>query len=137
MKKLFIIFLVAVLAGLITVGPAWGEKIEYRAVVDTSGVQKVEILGGSYFFKPNYIIVKVNVPVELTIRKEAGATPHDFTLKAPEAGIDISETLGTEPKVIKFTPTKAGEYPFYCGKRFLFFKSHRNRGMEGALEVIE
>jgi len=57
-------------------------------------------------------------------------------LQAPEAGIAIKEELGTEPKVIKFTPTKAGKYPFYCDHRFLFW-THRAKGMEGVLEVTE
>jgi hypothetical protein len=41
------------------------------------------------------------------------------------------------PKVIKFAPTKTGIYPFFCDKKFLMFKSHRERGMEGTLEVVE
>ncbi len=99
-------------------------------------VQKVEILAGSYFFKPKVIQVKVNVPVEITIKKEAGVAPHDFVLQAPEAGITVKEELGTEPKIIKFTPTKTGKYPFYCDHRFLFW-THRAKGMEGVLEVTE
>ncbi len=99
-------------------------------------VQKVEILAGSYFFKPKVIQVKVNVPVEMTIKRESGVAPHNIVLQAPEAGITIKEELGTEPKVIKFTPTKTGKYPFYCDHRFLFW-THRAKGMEGVLEVTE
>jgi plastocyanin domain-containing protein len=112
------------------------EKKTYTAVVDKDGVQRANILAGSYFFDPNYIIVKVNVPVELTVKKESG-TPHSLVIKAPDAGMDVNESLSTEPKVIKFTPTKIGKYPFYCEKRLLFFKSHRDRGMEGTIEVAE
>ncbi len=99
-------------------------------------VQKVEILAGSYFFKPKVIQVKVNVPVEITIKRESGVAPHNIVLRAPEAGITVKEELGTEPKVIKFTPTKTGKYPFYCDHRFLFW-THRAKGMEGVLEVTE
>jgi plastocyanin domain-containing protein len=60
-----------------------------------------------------------------------------IVIKAPEAGIDISESLSTEPKIIRFTPIKTGKYVFYCAKKFLFFKSHRDKGMEGVLEVIK
>ncbi|HXX57620.1 MAG TPA: cupredoxin domain-containing protein [Thermodesulfovibrionales bacterium] len=112
-----------------------GEKNVFVAVVDTDGVQKVAVLAGEYFFDPDHIIVTVNVPVEIYIRKEAGATPHAFVLKAPDAGMDINESLSTEPKKITFRPTKTGNYPFYCDKKLLFFKSHRERGMEGILEV--
>jgi plastocyanin len=112
-----------------------GDIIKAVAVLGADGIQRVEILGGGYFYKPNYVIVKVNVPVEMTIKKEAGFVPHDFVIKAPEAGMNVSETMDTAPKVVKFTPTKAGVYPFYCGKKLLFFTSHRDRGMKGALEV--
>ncbi len=112
------------------------EQVE-KAAVDVDGVQKADVLAGQYFFKPNHIIVKVNVPVELRVKKEPGIVPHDFVLKAPEAGIDVLESLSAEPKSIKFTPTKPGKYPFYCDKKLIFSKSHREKGMEGTLEVVE
>jgi len=37
---------------------------------------------------------------------------------------------------ITITPTAAATYPIYCKNRLLFFKSHRERGMEGILEVV-
>ena len=119
---------------------AYGETAQEKRMVATlgaDGVQRVEMVGGSYYFDPNTIVVKVNVPVELKVRKEPGMAPHSIAIHAPEAGIDFSESLSTEPKVIHFTPTKAGKYPFICDKRFLFFKSHKDRGMEGVLEVVE
>ena len=51
-------------------------------------------------------------------------------------GIAIEEDLATEPKKIAFTATAVGKYPFYCIKKLLFFASHRERGMEGVLEVV-
>lgn len=116
---------------------AMGEQKRFVASVDQDGVQRVEIIGGDYFFTPNDIVLKVNVPVEFKIRKEKGFTPHDIIIKAPEAGMDITEGISTEPKIIKFTPTKTGTFPFYCGKKLPFSKSHRERGMEGIIEVTE
>jgi plastocyanin domain-containing protein len=115
------------------------EATEKRVVatVDADGIQRVEITGGSYFFDPNVIVVKVNVPVELKVKKAGGATPHNIVLKAPEAGIDFSESLGSEPKIIQFTPTKTGKYPFACTKKAPFSKSHKDRGMHGVLEVVD
>jgi len=113
------------------------EEVPFRAAVDADGVQRVEILGGGYFYKPNHIIVKVNVPVEFKVSKEGGIIPHDFVIDSPEAGMAVRETLSSDPKVIRFTPTKVGKYPFYCSKKPLFFKSHREKGMEGVLEVVE
>jgi plastocyanin len=112
------------------------EKI-FRATVGDDGMQRVEVMGGSYFFNPNHIIVKVNVPVELIVRKESGIVPHNIVIKAPEAGVDFDVAMTSDPKVIRFTPTKVGTYPIYCSKKLLFFESHREKGMEGVLEVVE
>ncbi len=111
------------------------ERKEFTATIDKDGVQRVEILGGSYFFDPNYIIVKVNVPVELKIRKEPGITPHNFIIQAPGAGMNINVDLGTDATIVAFTPTKVGTYPFFCDKKLPFMPSHRERGMEGVLDV--
>jgi plastocyanin domain-containing protein len=114
-----------------------GQKNIYKAVPDDDGIQRISIIGGEYFFNPDYIIVKVNIPVELTIRKETGVVPHDIVIEEPEAGIDFNEALSTEPKIIRFIPKKVGKYPFYCSKKLLFFKSHRDRGMQGIIEVSD
>lgn len=107
-----------------------------RVVVGADGKQRVEILGGSYFFKPDHIIVKVNVPVELVMKREWGIVPHTFVLKIPQSGIMIDESLSTDAKIVEFMPTAAGTYTFYCKNKLLFFKSHEEKGMKGVLEVI-
>ena len=134
--KYFVTIMLA-LSAVFFVSETYGEEKTVRAAIDIDGVQRIEVTGGDYYFTPNHIIVKVNVPVELKVKKEGGFVPHNFVIHEPDAGIDINESLGNEPKVIKFTPKKAGKYPFYCDKKFLFFKSHRDRGMEGVLEVVE
>jgi len=103
---------------------------------EADGVQRVRLVAGSYFFKPNHIVVKVNVPVELTASRESGITPHDLVILAKEAGVDVKEDLGTDPKKITFTATKAGKYPIYCSKKLPFMAGHREKGMEGILEVV-
>lgn len=113
-----------------------GKKV-YRATVDADGIQRISILSGGHYYDPDYIIVKVNVPVEITIKKDPSIVPHNIVIKEPEADIDIRETIKTEPKVTRFVPKKVGKYPFYCDKKLLFLKSHRERGMEGILEVTE
>jgi plastocyanin domain-containing protein len=110
-------------------------KTEFTARMDPDGVQRAEIVAGSYFFDPNVIIVKVNVPVELKIRKEPGMVPHDVVLAAPNAGIDFRQELKETPVAIKFTPTRTGAYSFICDKKLLFFESHKDKGMIGTLEV--
>jgi len=112
------------------------EKV-FRATVNSGGVQVVEMVAGGYYFDPNLVIVKVNVPVELRVRKKAGMIPHDITIDAADAGVHINEDLGTDGKSIKFTFTKTGEYAFYCSQKPLFLKSHREHGMEGKFQVLQ
>ena len=133
--KCLIIFLI--FTGIAYAEDAAIKQKVYTAIVDKDGIQRVEITGGEYYFDPNYIIVKKDTPVEFNIRKTSGVIPHNFVIEAPEAGINIRESISKEPKVIRFTPTKTGKYAVYCDKKLLFFKSHREKGMEGILEVVE
>lgn len=134
-----ILFLVFCLAGYSTcrADTAAPEETVYRATTAADGVQHVRIEGGSYFFKPNRVIVKMNVPVELTLSVEKGLVPHTFVIKAPEAGIAVDEELSSTAKQVRFTPSATGKFPFYCKNKLLFFESHREKGMEGVLEVVE
>jgi len=116
--------------------PLPGETV-YQSTIGTDGVQHIRIEGGSYFFKPNRVIVHVNVPVELTVSVESGPVPHTLVIQSTEAGITVDESLSSEAKTIRFTPAAVGKYPFYCRNKLLFFKSHREKGMEGVLEVVE
>lgn len=109
----------------------------YRASVSADGIQHVKIEGGAYFFKPNRVIVKLNVPVELTVSVSKSLIPHTFVMHSPEAGISVDEELSSTAKNIRFTPSAVGKYPFYCKNKLLFFESHREKGMEGMLEVVE
>jgi plastocyanin len=139
-------FLIAVLTGMLSLAAglpavlaAEGTPADqpHVAQVDKDGVQRVKMVGGSYYFTPSRIIVKVNVPVELMVRKEPGMVPHNIVAAAPEAGIVFSVTITDEVKTIRFTPTRAGSYPFYCDKKLPFLASHRDKGMHGSLEVRE
>ncbi|HEY6011925.1 MAG TPA: cupredoxin domain-containing protein, partial [Nitrospirota bacterium] len=109
----------------------------FVATIGADGVQRVEITGGDYYFDPNYIIVKVNKPVEFVVKKAPGYVPHDMVVKAPEAGINFVLNLEKEAQTVKFTPTKVGKYEMSCDKKLLFFKSHKDRGMHGMIEVVE
>ncbi len=126
---------------LLMAGTALAEDkhVEKRfiAAIDKDGYQRVEMTAGEYYFDPSVVVVKVNVPVELTIKKEGGITPHNITMKAPEADLDFSIDISSDPKKISFMATKTGSYPFECSKKLLFFKSHKERGMHGVLEVVE
>jgi heme/copper-type cytochrome/quinol oxidase subunit 2 len=113
-----------------------GVENRFVSTIGSDGVQHIEIIGGEYYFDPNYIVVKINTPVELKVKKATGYVAHDIEVKAPEAGIDFEVDLGKDWKSVTFTPSKVGKYEMICDKRFLWFKSHKDRGMDGYIEVV-
>nr|WP_057926133.1 hypothetical protein [Burkholderia ambifaria] len=133
-KTAMVATIVAVLAAGGGLARADGDA-PVRVPVDADGVQRVTIVGGSYFFRPNHVIVRAHVPVELTVSAEPGVVPHSFEIAAPQAGIAVHTELGTTPRILRFTPTEPGRFAYYCTHRLLFLRSHRERGMEGVLDV--
>lgn len=131
MKKHFLILMTLLFAPVM----AFSADEPYVAQTGPDSVQRVEVTAGSHFFRPKHITVKAGVPVVLTITNESKVVPHDFVMKSPEAGMDVSKALSESRTTISFTPTRPGKYTFYCDKKLLFFKSHRERGMEGVMEV--
>ena len=128
-------------AALIGIGAAGcgtsGAKIgvrEMTAHADTDGVQRVSVNVHSFYFDPNRINVEAGKPVEITLHFKPIFTPHNMTCQAPEAGIQIDKSVGiisfSHTKRVRFTPTKAGEYDFYCG-----VDSHMKKGMTGTIVV--
>ncbi|MEE9493340.1 MAG: cupredoxin domain-containing protein [Gammaproteobacteria bacterium] len=107
----------------------------FIATLNADGEQEVSIEASSYAYSPNNIIVKVGVPVVLKINK-VGWVPHDLIIDDPASGLSIREKLGKATE-IRFTPQNTGEFPFYCGKKLLFSKSHQEKGMHGMLTVQE
>lgn len=125
--------LIAIGAVLYVPAPCWSEA---PVTPDHDGVQRVTVLVDSHFYKPKDIVVRAGKPVELILVSQTTLTPHNFVLKEPEAGMMVNQEIGAGETVrVRFTPTKAGAYPFYCDKKLLFFKSHRDKGMEGLLTV--
>ena len=105
---------------------------EATAVAGADHVQEAVVKVASFYFKPNRIQVVVNLPVRLILKSGTFIIPHNFSLHAPEAGIDINQNIGHGKKVVvEFTPTKTGEYPFYCSK-----DGHSGKGMSGVLVVL-
>jgi plastocyanin len=90
----------------------------------------------SYSYQPNHLIVQAGIPVELTLNSLTFLTPHNFVMKEPDAGLSISHDVPAGKTItIRFTATRPGTYTYYCDKKLLFFASHREKGMEGRLEV--
>ncbi len=133
----FLIFSFVVSSVAVAFADAQDKTEAYNATVDKDGVQHVRIIGGSYFFKPDRIVVKKGIPVELSVSKEPGMAPHSMVANAPEAGIVFDESLNGNLKIITFTPKATGEYVFYCKNKLPFFPSHREKGMQGIIEVMD
>jgi plastocyanin len=104
------------------------------AELGPDGVQRLTLTLDSYSYAPNRIAVLAGKPVELVLKSVTVLTPHNFVLKEGGFSIDQDVRAG-ETKTVRFVPVKEGQFTFYCDKQLLFFKSHREKGMEGRLDV--
>jgi heme/copper-type cytochrome/quinol oxidase subunit 2 len=104
--------------------------------VAADGVQRATVTLDSYSYSPNHLIVRAGTPVELTLTSVTTIIPHNFLIQAPAGGLSIEQDVGAGKTVIlTFTPTQPGTFPIYCDKRLWPLPSHRDKGMEGKLEV--
>ncbi|MFO0774191.1 MAG: cupredoxin domain-containing protein [Nitrospiraceae bacterium] len=104
------------------------------AVIGADGIQRATLVLDSYSYTPSHLVVQVNQPVELTLTSVTTLVPHNFVVK--DGGLTLEQDVSPGKSVVlRFTPTQVGTFPFYCDKQLLFFKSHREKGMEGLLDV--
>ena len=104
--------------------------------VAADGVQRATITLDSYSYTPNHVIVEVGKPVELTLTSVTTIIPHNFIIKDPAGSLSVEQDVSAGKTVtITFTPTQPGTFPIYCDKRLWPLPSHRDKGMEGKLEV--
>jgi heme/copper-type cytochrome/quinol oxidase subunit 2 len=100
------------------------------------GVQRATVILDSYSYAPDHLVVEAGKPVELLLTSVTLITPHNFIIKDPAGGLSVQQDVGAGKTVaVRFTPTQAGTFPIYCDKKLPFFPSHREKGMEGRLEV--
>lgn len=100
------------------------------------GVQRATLILDSYSYSPNHLIVERGKPVELTLTSVTTITPHNFIIKDSAGSLSVEQDVGAGKTVIaKFIPTQPGRFPFFCDKRLWPMPSHRDKGMEGILEV--
>jgi heme/copper-type cytochrome/quinol oxidase subunit 2 len=93
---------------------------------DDSTAQVIAVEGGSFYFKPNEIHVKVGQPVKITLTSKD--MMHDFTID--ELNVKIPVTRAGQSNSVEFTPTKTGKFEFYCS-----VGNHRAQGQIGTLYV--
>ena len=100
---------------------------------DAKGVQRVRVTAHTYWFDPNRIVVEAGQPVELTFHNASWIVPHNLTCEEPDAGIELSADVGTihRGRTMTFTPTKPGEYEFFC-----HVDAHSRKGMKGVIVVV-
>ena len=104
--------------------------------VAADGVQRATVTLDSYSYTPNHLIVEAGKPVELTLTSVTTIIPHNFIIKDPAGSLSVEQDVSAGKTVtITFTPTQPGTFPIYCDKRLWPLPSHRDKGMEGKLEV--
>jgi plastocyanin len=102
-----------------------------------SEVRVVEVILGSYRFMPTEIRLVAGEPVILRLVNADSIIPHNFTIQDASGELDINvDVIAGETVDINLKPSTAGRYTFYCGNKMLFMKSHREKGMEGVINVV-
>lgn len=110
--------------------------VPFTVPMDADGVQRTKVTIDSYSYSPSHLVVQVGKPVELTLVSESSFAPHNLVINAPTSGLSIHQDVGSGKTVkLTFTPTKTGSFAFFCDKKAPFMASHREKGMEGVLEV--
>lgn len=103
------------------------QTVEETAGTLAEDVQPFMIEGGSFYFKPNEIRVKVGQKVKVTL-SPVGEMTHDFIID--EFNVRTKQIEAGETDIVEFTPDKVGTYEFYCS-----VGKHRSMGMVGKLIV--
>lgn len=130
----------AVGTGLLVLLPiitcAAADPFAFEVPLDPDGIQRAVVETDSYEFSPRHLVVRAGKPVELTVKSVTVLVPHNVVIDDPQSGLSIREEIPAgQTRKITFTPTVPGSFAIYCDKKLLFFKSHREKGMEGVLEV--
>jgi plastocyanin len=121
--------------------PLWADE-------EAAGVtQRVTVRLSEYRFEPAKIVLKAGGAAELTFLNEGTIMHEVVTLALHDQDVDIeingviAETMGflefeLPPKsraTLRFTPEKAGEFPFTCQAKEP--KDHFKEGMAGTLII--
>jgi heme/copper-type cytochrome/quinol oxidase subunit 2 len=131
-------------AGLLTiVGGTSANAVELSQIspaivipVAADGVQRATVTLDSYSYSPNHLIVEAGKPVELTLTSVTTVIPHNFIIRDTTGTLSVEQDIGAGKTItVTFTPTQPGTFPIYCDKRLWPLPSHRDKGMEGTLEV--
>ncbi|MEO8340476.1 MAG: cupredoxin domain-containing protein, partial [Nitrospirota bacterium] len=107
-----------------------------KILMAADGMQRATVTLDSYSYTPNHLIVEAGKPVELTLISVTTIIPHNFIIKEPAGNLSVEQEVSAGKTItVTFTPTQPGTFPIYCDKRLWPLPSHRDKGMEGTLEV--
>lgn len=97
---------------------------ETKEVPLSSGTISIE--AGAHYYKPN--ILKLKKGEKVTLKFKAVDMMHNFNID--ELGLKIPLTKSGDEVSVDFTPTKSGEFEYYCS-----IGQHRQLGQVGKLIV--
>jgi heme/copper-type cytochrome/quinol oxidase subunit 2 len=104
--------------------------------MSADGAQRATVTLDSYSYTPNHLIVEAGKPVVLTLTSVTTIIPHNFIIKDPAGNLSVEQDVSAgKTVIITFTPAQPGTFSIYCDKRLWPLPSHRDKGMEGTLEV--
>jgi plastocyanin len=113
-----------------------GSVLNPHELLAATPTRSIAVKMGDYRFTPDEITVRAGETVQLQLTNTDSLTPHNFTLKAKNAGLNVDTDVSAgKTEAVDITPLVPGSYKFFCNKKLLLFKSHRDRGMEGTLNV--
>lgn len=142
MNRTLLMLAVALCAALGTIAPLMADETPpvpaapVTAELGADGIQRVTIILDSYSYAPGHLIVQAGKPVELTLTSVTSIVPHNFILKDPAAGLNVEKDVSAgKTEKVTFTPAQAGMITFYCDRRLWPMPSHRDKGMEGKLDI--
>lgn len=88
--------------------------------------QEVTVNASNFSFSPSEIKVKQGQPVKIIFNNKDGF--HDLVID--EFNVNTGRINGGQSKTIEFTPTKTGNFFYYCS-----VGDHRAQGMQGTIIV--
>lgn len=104
--------------------------------ISPDGIQRATVILDSYSYSPSHLVVEHGKPVELTLTSATTITPHNFIIKDSTGNFLVEQDVGAGTTImVRFVPAQPGIFPIFCDKRLWPMPSHRDKGMEGTLEV--
>jgi hypothetical protein len=122
--------------GVEATNPDFGEA--WWTATDPDGVQRVNIFCGKDFFEPSRIVLKANVPVELTVSTMPGVPSQNFVVNVPgPKPINANAPIGTGQTKFAFNPGSPGNYSALCRDNAdAAADPQRMKAKQGVLTVI-